>query len=174
MADDVRLRAAQDGDEDVLFRAFTDFEVWEQRSPRPPRPVTLEAFRAQAAERASDGSAAEFVIEAAGRPVGGCSLSAADPLAHHSEVGISLVAEARGQGIGTAALRRLVDFGFERWNLHRVHLTVLASNAPARAAYLKVGFVEEGVLREHAWVRGRWDDEVRMGVLRTDWRAARS
>ena len=171
MTDDVRLRAMRDGDEDVLYRAFTDLEVWEQRSPHPPRPVTLEAFRARAAKRASDDSAAEFVIEAAGRAVGGCSLFGVDALAHHAEIGISLIADARGHGIGTAALTQLVEFGFDRWNLHRLHLIVLASNLAARAAYRKVGFVEEGTLREHAWVRGRWDDEVRMGLLRSEWRA---
>ena len=173
MTDDVHLREVQDGDEDVLYRATADLESWEQRSPSPPRPVSREQFRARRAERTADDSIAEFVIEAAGRAVGRCGLFGVDPLAQHAEVGISLVPEARSQGVGTAALSLLVEFGFERWNLHRLHLIVLASNEGARRAYQKVGFVEEGRLREHAWVVGRWDDEVRMGLLRADWRAAR-
>lgn len=173
MTGDVVLRAAQDGDEDVLFRALTELESWEQRSSSLPRPVTREEFRARQSERAADDSGAEFVIEAAGRPVGRCVLFGVDPLARHAEVGISLVDESRGQGFGTAAMRRLVEFGFERWNLHRLHLGVIASNEAARASYRKVGFVEEGRLREHVWIRGRWDDEIRMGLLRADWRASR-
>jgi len=38
------------------------------------------------------------------------------------------------------------------------------------AAYRKVGFIAEGRLREHCWVRGRYEDEAAMGLLRSEWR----
>ncbi|WP_375486385.1 GNAT family N-acetyltransferase [uncultured Jatrophihabitans sp.] len=169
----VVLRTMQDGDDDVVYRCQTDLDAWEQRSPAPPRPVTREQWQARQAARAADAQEAEFVVEAAGRPVGRCAIVNVDPLARHAEISISLVEEARGRGIGTAAVAQLVAFGFERWNLHRLHLVVLASNEPARRAYLKAGFVEEGRLREHAWIRGHYDDELRMGLLCADWLAAR-
>ena len=174
MTADVVLRAAQDGDEDVLYHCLADLEGWELRSASVPRPVTRERFREKQAERAADDAVATFVIEAAGAPVGRCGLFGSDRLAHHAEVGISLIAEAQGKGYGTAALQQMIEFGFQRWNLHRLHLGVLASNVAARAVYRKLGFVEEGVLREHAWVNGRWDDEVLMGLLRSDWCASGS
>ncbi len=62
----------------------------------------------------------------------------------------------------------LVEFAFTRLNLRRVHLTTLADNAGALASYRKVGFVEEGRRRESAWVRGRYVDEVVMGLLRSE------
>ncbi|MBS1907821.1 MAG: hypothetical protein JST33_14930 [Actinobacteria bacterium] len=34
-------------------------------------------------------------------------------------------------------------------------------------------FVVEGRQREHAWVRGRYEDIVRMGLLRSEWRERR-
>ncbi len=135
--------------------------------------MTREEFRARRAEGGADEDSVEFVIEAAGRAVGRCGLFGSDDLARHAEVGISLVAQSRGQGIGTAALSQLVAFGFERWNLHQLHLVVPASNEPALASYRKVGFVEEGRRREHAWVLGQGDDEVLMGLLRADWHATR-
>ncbi len=33
------------------------------------------------------------------------------------------------------------------------------------------GFVEEGRMREHVWLAGRYVDNVIMGVLREEWRA---
>ena len=60
-----------------------------------------------------------------------------------------------------------------RRNLRRVHLGVIASNTAAIASYVKVGFVEEGRQREHGWIRGRYEDEVVMGLLRADWAVAR-
>jgi RimJ/RimL family protein N-acetyltransferase len=37
-------------------------------------------------------------------------------------------------------------------------------------AYRKVGFVEEGRIRQHAWVRGGYEDELVMSVLREEWK----
>ena len=87
-----------------------------------------------------------------------------------AEVGIALVPEARGRGIGTSAIAQVVEFAFVRRNLRRLHLQAIASNAGAIRAYEKAGFVIEGRRREHAWVRGAYEDIVLMGILRSDWR----
>jgi hypothetical protein len=78
-----------------------------------------------------------------------------DALARHAEIGLSLLPEHQGRGYGKDVLRVLLGFGFRTRNLRRIHLQTLASNAAALAAYRAVGFVEEGRLREHAWVEGR-------------------
>ena len=70
--------------------------------------------------------------------------------------------------MGTVALAQLVEFGFVRRNLRRIHLQVIASNAGALRSYGKAGFVVEGRLREHAWVRGAYEDIVLMGILRSE------
>jgi RimJ/RimL family protein N-acetyltransferase len=92
-----------------------------------------------------------------------------DTLARSAEVGIALHQDARGKGYGTDALRVLVRFGFERRNLRRLHLRVLASNAAAIGSYRKVGFTDEGRHRESAWVSGSYQDEITMGLLRAEW-----
>ena len=166
----LELRTQTDDDEAVHYRLAADLDTWEERSPASPKPLTLAAFRTARAGRDNDVSV-EFVITVDGVAVGRCTLFDEDPLARHAKVGIGLVAEARGRGYGTAALRLLVDFGFTRRNLRRLHLRVTASNAGAIASYRKVGFVEEGRGREHNWVRGRYEDEVTMGLLRSDWHA---
>ena len=76
--------------------------------------------------------------------------------------------DARGRGIGTAAIVQLVEFGFVRHNLRRIHLQAIASNIAAIRAYEKAGFVIEGRQRQHAWVRGTYEDIVRMGILRSE------
>ena len=47
-------------------------------------------------------------------------------------------------------------------------LEVLADNEPAVRCYRASGFVEEGRLRDDAWVDGRFADVLRMAVLATD------
>ena len=166
----VTLRTRTDADVDVLYRLAADLDTWEERNPSGPAPLTRPTFDARLARREEDAGSgtgdAQFVVDVDGTAVGSAGLFGLDPLARHAEAGISLVAEVRGRGVGTSALRQLVEFGFVRLNLRRIHLEVIASNLAAIRCYEKAGFVVEGRLREHAWVRGGYEDIVLMGILR--------
>ena len=167
----VSLRARTVDDLDVLFGMAAEFDTWEERSPWAPIPLTRERFEAReaiAAESNASGDNVNFVIDVDGVAVGMASLFGYDSFAHHAEAGVSLVRQARGQGIGTATITQLVEFGFVRRNLRRIHLQAIASNLGAIRAYEKVGFVVEGRQREHAWVRGAYEDIVLMGLLRSE------
>lgn len=142
-------------------------DTWEERNPEAPRPLTRDQFDARIA-RAADGDAVSFVVDLDGSAVGGASLFNFDSFARHAEAGINLLPSARGRGLGTAAIALLVEFGFVRRNLRRIHLQAIASNAAAIRAYEKAGFVVEGRQRQHAWVRGTYEDIVLMGILRSE------
>ena len=145
---DVSLRARTDDDLDVLYRLTADLDTWEERNPAEPAPMTRARFDALL--------------------VGTASLFGVDSFARHAEVGINLLPEARGRGVGTEAMRPLVEFAFVRRNLSRIHLQAIASNTAALRSYEKAGFVVEGRLRKHAWVRGAYEDIVLMGILRSE------
>ncbi len=167
----VSLRTRTHDDLDVLYRISADLDTWEERNSREPSPLTRAKFDARLARADADDSSENtvaFVIDAGGTAVGSASLSDFDRFAHHAEAGIALLPEAWGRGIGTAAIRQLVEFGFVRCNLRRIHLQAIASNVGALRAYEKAGFVVEGRLREHAWVRGVYEDIVLMGILRSE------
>lgn len=167
----VLLRTPTDDDLDVLFSIAADLDTWEERNPLAPVPLTrgrFDARRALTAESAATDQSVSFVIDVDGTAVGDASLFEFDSFARHAEAGISLVPQARGRGIGTAAIAQLIDFGFVRHNLRRIHLQAIASNTGAIRAYEKAGFVVEGRQREHAWVRGAYEDIVLMGILRSD------
>ncbi|HUR50628.1 MAG TPA: GNAT family protein [Mycobacteriales bacterium] len=165
----VVLRARTAEDFDALYELAADLDTWEERNPGPPAPLTRETYAARQARIAEDqADAAAFVVDVEGSPVGTASLFGFNTYVGHAEIGIALVPQARGRGIGTEAIRQLVTFGFERRNLRRIHLQAIASNAPALRAYEKAGFGVEGRLREHAWVRGAYEDIVLMGILRSE------
>ena len=62
-----------------------------------------------------------------------------------------------------------MHYGFRQLNLAKISLRVLADDERAVGAYRKVGFVEEGRLRAHAWYDGARHDELVMSVLREEW-----
>ena len=167
----VSLRPRTEHDLDLLFAIAADFDTWEERSPQAPRPLTRDRFDARVATTADqEGPTAvlSFVIAVDGAAVGSATLFDFDLFARHAEAGISLERNARGRGIGTAAIVQLVEFGFVRHNLRRIHLQAIASNIAAIRAYEKAGFTIEGRQRQHAWVRGTYEDIVRMGILRSE------
>ena len=166
----VTLRARTDADLDALYSIATDLDTWEERNPGRLVARTREAWQARVVERDTDPAySMNFVIDVGGEAVGNVGLFEVDELSRHAEVGIALIPSARGKGIGTEAMRQILEFGFVRGNLRRMHLEVIASNAAAIRSYEKAGFVVEGRQREHAWVRGRYEDIVRMGILRSEW-----
>lgn len=165
------LRARTADDLDVLFSMAADMDTWEEQNPGAPAPLTREKFDARLA-RGADSEVPEttvtFVVDVNGTAVGAASLFNFDSFARHAEAGISLVPDARGRGVGTAAIAQLVQFGFVRRNLRRIHLQAIASNTGAVRAYEKAGFIVEGRQRQHAWVRGTYEDIVLMGILRSE------
>lgn len=73
------------------------------------------------------------------------------------------------KGYGEDAVRSLVDWGFNTLNLNRVALRVFDYNARAIRCYQKVGFREEGRLRQEHFHNGRYCDTVLMSILSGEW-----
>lgn len=78
--------------------------------------------------------------------------------------------ENRGKGIGTFAVRAMVDHAFNNLNLHRIELGVLESNKPAIALYEKTGFIHEGMKRKSNYKNGEYVNMVMMGLLKEEWK----
>jgi RimJ/RimL family protein N-acetyltransferase len=75
-----------------------------------------------------------------------------------------------GLGVGVAFLRGLVDWVFRDTKAHRFWLSCFSSNLRARRAYEKLGFTQEGLLREaYLAPDGGRLDLTMMALLRTKW-----
>lgn len=74
-----------------------------------------------------------------------------------------------GKGYGTEVTRLMVDYAFATLNLNRIQLHVCAENLPAIKIYQKVGFIQEGVLRQAMFHHDRYCDFWVMGILKSDW-----
>jgi diamine N-acetyltransferase len=74
----------------------------------------------------------------------------------------------RGRGIGTAATRLTLDYGFHVTNLRCIYLTVLAPNVAGVKAYTKAGFRHSGVRRQSGYWAGERVDEVLMDAIPAD------
>jgi RimJ/RimL family protein N-acetyltransferase len=107
--------------------------------------------------------------KASGQCVGEVVLNERDAGNHSCNFRTLIGPAGRGRGLGTEAVRMIVGYGFEQLGLHRISLQVYAFNPRARHVYERVGFVEEGVLREELRYRDQWVDATVMSILAHEW-----
>lgn len=88
---------------------------------------------------------------------------------HRGELGYILGKEHRGQGYAIEAAREMVRFGFENLALNKIYAGVWTTNAPSIKLLETLGFTREGVLRQHDMKWGRYHDDARYGLLRSEW-----
>ncbi|MBE0700008.1 MAG: GNAT family N-acetyltransferase, partial [Anaerolineaceae bacterium] len=102
--------------------------------------------------------------------IGSIDLSGIDWVTGNAWVGIGIgEREYWGKGYGADAMNVLLNFAFGSLNLKRISLTVFEYNERALNCYLKVGFKEEGRMRQWMQRAGERYDLIFMGILREEW-----
>jgi ribosomal protein S18 acetylase RimI-like enzyme len=107
-----------------------------------------------------------FVALVEGRVVGWCDIASLErPIFAHSGVlGMGVIAEYRGNGIGNALLRSVLESAKAR-GLTRIELTVREKNLAALTLYRKVGFRVEGIKQKAVRLDGEYENLIFMAVL---------
>ncbi len=108
-----------------------------------------------------------FSIEWEGKCVGTIGLKNIDRINSVAEIYVRIGdPETRNHGLGTDAVKTFTDYCFNHLNFHKIALSVYASNQGAIKAYEKAGFVKEGILRQHHYHDGKYEDVIVMGKIR--------
>lgn len=133
-------------------------------------PVSLERQRTYIRRIREDVNERLYAVEADGNLVGTVGLHEIDSHLRTARLGLLIFRAAdRGKGFGRAAIMGILERGFVPFGLNKVYLNVFAENVSSRTMYAKMGFVEEGVLRQEYLLDGKYHDMVRMSMLRSEW-----
>jgi ribosomal protein S18 acetylase RimI-like enzyme len=108
----------------------------------------------------------QLVVLSAGEVIGWCDiLPKSRPVhVHVGVLGVALLPEFRGQGLGGRLMRQTLDAA-RAFGLHRVELTVREDNRGAIALYRKIGFQIEGLMRDAIKVDDACENVVLMALL---------
>lgn len=87
-----------------------------------------------------------------------------------TSIGYWLSADRQGRGIVTAACRTLIDHALVTLDLNRVEIQCATENTRSRQIPQRLGFTEEGVLRQCDRIGDRYLDHVVYGMLAEEWR----
>jgi len=120
-----------------------------------------------------EGHALPFAIihKPSGKPIGSTRYGNIVPEHKRLEIGWTWIAPAfQRTGVNTEMKYLLLRHAFETLGYHRVELKTDALNEKSRAAILRIGAKEEGILRGHVVCHdGRVRDTVYFSILRPEW-----
>jgi RimJ/RimL family protein N-acetyltransferase len=175
-SDRVRLRAhvASDAADHVRWRNDAEVAFWATAGDVrfwPVAAATVDRWftdKLPEMDPTSDGVYAVDLVN--GRHIGMVDYRDVDNVARSATVGITIgEKDLWSQGYGSEALRLLIRYLFDHLNLHRVQLDTWSGNERAIRSFARLGFRQEGRLREAVWGPGRYFDSIVMGLLRSEW-----
>ncbi|WP_333617653.1 GNAT family N-acetyltransferase [Dietzia sp.] len=173
----VRLRPARRGDVAEWARLRSvgrgHLERWEPQLEEPWEKVYAPrrlkgALRAQR-QGAKSGRMLVLAVDVNGRFAGEVSIGGIVRGANQSGwLGYWIGEEYAGRGIGTAAVAMVLDVAFGALGIERVEATVKPDNAASIAVLERLGFLEEGRLRNHLRIGGARRDHLLYAALLTE------
>lgn len=169
---ELELRLVEEGDEVEIFRAteanrahLREWLPWVD-STRGVEETRAFVLRSLEQVRVRDGFQARILYQ--GRLAGIIGYVYQDWRNMRTEIGYWLSRDLQGRGIMTRSARALTDFALGNLGLNRVEIRAATDNVRSRAVPERLGFVQEGVLREAAWLNDHFIDLVVYAKLRND------
>ena len=103
--------------------------------------------------------------------IGNISIKILNNISQRADISIGIFnPKYRDKGLGTEALRLLIEFGFKKLNLMSIELRVFANNKRAIASYEKLGFKKIGYRRKADLIEGEFMDDLMMDLLIDEWK----
>ncbi|TDL30905.1 N-acetyltransferase [Jeotgalibacillus sp. S-D1] len=85
-------------------------------------------------------------------------------------IGYWLGQDYQGKGIMIKVAKALTDYAINHLQLNKVEIRAAAENKKSRGIPEKLGFVNEGCIRQAEWLYDHYVDSVVYGMLADEWR----
>ncbi|WP_133646120.1 GNAT family N-acetyltransferase [Paraburkholderia flava] len=156
-----------------LVDAAADGELWNLTVTVVPGSDTIDAYIATALEGQRAGTVMPFAIvdRDSGRIVGSTRFWKIDRKNRKLEIGHTwLSASVQRSSVNTECKYLLLSYAFETMECVRVQFTTDELNEKSRAAILRIGAKQEGIVRhERIMPDGRKRNSVRFSIIDSEW-----
>ncbi|MBO9537403.1 GNAT family protein [Herbaspirillum sp.] len=169
----VELRPLEAGHRQALLEAAADGQLWNMTLTVVPGEKTIDKYLAVALEGRMAGTVMPFVIveRAGGKVIGTTRYWKMEAANRKLEIGHTWLAQSfQRTGINTEAKYLLLRQAFEQMACVRVQFTTDELNDRSRAAILRIGAKQEGIVRhERIMPDGRKRNSVRFSIIDDEW-----
>ena len=164
--DIVLLRAIEEDDAQVLMDLINDPEV-ENSVYGWSYPVSLSSQKSWISNLAN-GSTVRYSIDYEGKMVGVAIISSIDMKNRTANMNIKLLQSARGKGVATRVVVLMIKYCFEELNLHCLTANVIERNSSSRKLFEKLGFSQDGILRDRVYKNGGYHNVIAYSLLKDE------
>ena len=171
----VTLRELRTEDAASLFALLTTEEVARFISPPPSSVEGFEKFIEWTLRQRTAGTYACFAVTLKGfdTAIGIFQIRAGDAGFETAEWGFAIGSAFWGTGVFQEGAGMLLEFAFDTLNVRRLEARAAVQNGRGNGALIKMGAVQEAILRKSFTKNGRTYDQVLFAILESDWREGR-
>ncbi len=165
------LRELIDSDIDELFKIFSSEEVTKYYGMYAFKEIDevkkmiqyfIDGFKEERQIRWC------IVLKSTGKAIGTCGFHCFNQRHYRAEIGYELAEKYWGHGYMNEALQRIIRYGFENLNFMRIEGLIYPENISSRKSLEKLGFKEEGLLRDYMFFRDQMTDLLMYSLLKRE------
>lgn len=169
----IRLEPLSEKHKEGLCSAISDGELWKLYVTLVPHPANINTFftNAQEAFAAGDGITFATIDKRTGKVAGSTRFMKANIPNRRVEIGFTFLGKTwQKTKTNTEAKLLMLTHAFDSMQFNRVELLTDYLNSTSRAAILRLGAKEEGILRNHMVMpNGRIRDSVLYSIIKNEW-----
>ena len=166
------LRKIAISDADDMFAYSRDTELtryllWDAH----PDPLYTEHYVRYLQERYAVGDFYDFAVvsKALGSMIGTVGFTSFDLPNRSAEIGYVISPTHQGKGYATEAVKKILDFGFQKCELERISAVCMRGNHASLRVMEKCGLKREGLLRSAVFSKGEMKDVYLSAITKTDY-----
>lgn len=160
--EEVNLRTVEEEDLEFIRDTFNMPEVWKNLDL--DRPQNLEQERDFFENVICEEKPVNLAISVDEKMIGLISIHEKD-CDSVGEIGIWIHPDYHGEGYGTEASEILIDYAFDELRFHKIFTRAYESNEGSQRVWEKLGFTQEGELREQVYREGEHENVYCYGLL---------
>jgi ribosomal-protein-alanine N-acetyltransferase len=161
---------------DIIYKLFTfynDEEIMQFLGLESENELEMERMKFEGGRTTYRTSFKNFLLidKATNRVIGGLGFHNWYPQHFRSEIGYHLNESHRNKGLMTEALKTAIEFGFSGMDLNRIEAFTSTKNIASQKLLSKLGFKQEGMLRQHYFFENRLEDDYCYALLKQEYRS---
>lgn len=145
----IKIRNWQEKDVKSISKNANNKKIWDNLRDEFPYPYTELAAKEWIKIANIDKPTTNFAIEYNGKAVGGIGIiKQTDVFRKNAEIGYWIGEKYWNKGIATKALKAMVEYSFDNFDIIRLFAHVFDTNVASKKVLKKCGFVEEARLKK--------------------------
>ena len=110
------------------------------------------------------------ILKESGECIGQIAYFLVDTKNNFAEIEYCIGTDFQCRGFATEAAKAVIEYGFEKIQLHKVQICHKSINVPSRRVIEKCGFCYEGTLRDYFYMNGRYVDRLYYSILESEYK----